>query len=305
MLDTHPDTDEYLKDHVLEDTPVMPAVVAMELMAEAAAAQGDGLVVTSVSDLRVLQGITYPGLGGRTLRVEVTGAPPAGQQAPPARVGVSITSGSDRPIVHYRAAVTLARALETPPSVKPLRVAGSRLLPMSVDDLYRQWLFHGPRFAGIVDVTELGENGIVGRLRASSPERLLGDHASGVWLTDPLVLDSGLQLLIVWARAQLDQTPLPSRLRCYHRYTEAFRSRWCARPRSIGAGELDPDLPAAILRRGSLAARWLRTWKSPQPRVELIADRVAARQVCDGCRNHRHGVHVSRRVQPRSSGTTS
>ncbi|MES1261779.1 MAG: polyketide synthase dehydratase domain-containing protein, partial [Acidobacteriota bacterium] len=36
------------------------------------------------------------------------------------------------------------------------------------------------------------------------------------WLIDPVIIDSGLQLLILWARARLDQTPLPSSLGCYY-----------------------------------------------------------------------------------------
>src|SRR5207244_7680706 len=50
----------------------------------------------------------------------------------------------------------------------------------------------------------------------------LGRSAPGRWLIDPLAIDSGLQLVILWARTCLDQTPLPSRLRSCHRYVDVL-----------------------------------------------------------------------------------
>jgi hypothetical protein len=222
IVKTHPEIDEYLNDHVLDGVPVLPAAIAMELMAEAAACHAEGLVVTGVSDLRVLQGITYPRFEGRTLNVAVA-ATPAGE-APDSgiRAAASITSVGDRQILHYRAEVTLQRAFEAAPPVEPLRLKKARPLPVTIEDAYRQWLFHGPRFEGITSVIALGDNGIAGRLRSSSPARLLDGDSAGDWLIDPLIVDSALQLLILWARAQIDETPLPSRMRRYHRYTDVF-----------------------------------------------------------------------------------
>jgi hypothetical protein len=41
---------------------------------------------------------------------------------------------------------------------------------------------------------------------------------SGEWLIDPVVFDSGLQLFLLWARANVDKTPLPSRFTRLRRY---------------------------------------------------------------------------------------
>jgi acyl transferase domain-containing protein/NAD(P)H-dependent flavin oxidoreductase YrpB (nitropropane dioxygenase family) len=217
-LESNAEIDKYLADHVLDDTPVMPAAVAMELMAEAAAANWPGLVVSSVSDLRVLNGISYPQWRARALRLELSGVPES--SASTVRIGVSIGSIADRPTVHYRADVTLTSALEATSPVTPL--AGLGPVPSAIGEGYRQWLFHGPALQGISALTRIGEKGITARLRPSEPRRLLGGNVTGAWLIDPVVIDSALQLLIVWARTYLDQTPLPSRLGRYHRYAQGF-----------------------------------------------------------------------------------
>jgi Polyketide synthase dehydratase len=89
---------------------------------------------------------------------------------------------------------------------------------LSVEEMYRQWLFHGPLMAGIRDITEVGTNGIAGDLVPSTPERCLGSTAQGSWLIDPVVLDSALQMIIVWTRMHWDMTPLPSRMHSYKRF---------------------------------------------------------------------------------------
>jgi hypothetical protein len=239
LIETSPEIDAYLQDHVLDGTPVMPAAVAMELMAEAAAAHSAGLTVTRVSDVRVLQGITYPDGRPRSLAIEVTDAPTL--TASTSRVGVSIKSTGTL-AVHYRADVTVQRSLGSGPRIEPLRLAGSRSVGLSVSDIYQHWLFHGPRLQGIAAVHAVGDNGIVGRLRRSAPGQLLGVDVVGKWLMDPLVVDSALQLLIVWARTYLDQTPLPSRLGCYHRYAGVLPSE------ILCEAEVDHRPPSSTLR---------------------------------------------------------
>jgi NAD(P)-dependent dehydrogenase (short-subunit alcohol dehydrogenase family) len=218
-LHTGPKLDAYLADHLLDGVPVMPAAVAMELMAEAAAAHGDGLC-TGVSNVKALHGIAYPEFESRTLCIEVTEMQRSSHDV--TRVAVSITSDGTRRPVHYRGDVTFASGLDTPPAVEPLRLVNSRALPLSIEDAYQQWLFHGPRFAGITRVEALGDNGIVGRLRCSTPSALVGRRTAGGWLVDPVIVDSGLQLLILWSRACFDETPLPSRLRSCHRYVRTL-----------------------------------------------------------------------------------
>ena len=83
-------------------------------------------------------------------------------------------------------------------------------LPLPLAEAYDQWLFHGPMFAGINEVVAIGDNGIMGRVRVSRPQKLIRPAPAGSWLVDPVALDSSLQLCLLWIRSTFDQTPLPS-----------------------------------------------------------------------------------------------
>src|SRR5262249_35733263 len=126
--------------------------------------------------------------------------------------------------LHYSSVVTCRSGFEAAPRLESVRLADAHPLKMSIEEAYQRWLFHGSRFAGVTRVDAGGKDGIAGRVCASAPSQMLGRRAPGQWLIDPLVVDSGLQLVILWARTHLDQTPLPSRLRACRRYVDALPS---------------------------------------------------------------------------------
>jgi hypothetical protein len=128
-------------------------------------------------------------------------------------------------------------------------------LPFSVEDMYRQWLFHGPLMAGIREIQGIGTNGIAGGLMPSMPQRCLGRQAQGAWVIDPVVLDSALQMIIVWTRMHWDMTPLPSRMHTDKRFGALSGERIDCRmrienPQLKGprrAEYCSPWVPAAII----------------------------------------------------------
>ena len=72
------------------------------------------------------------------------------------------------------------------------------------------------------EIKGIGTNGIAGDLIPSMPQRCLGSKAQGAWLIDPVVLDSALQMIIVWTRMHWDMTPLPSRMQSYKRFGSLY-----------------------------------------------------------------------------------
>ena len=210
-----PAFDLYLLDHQLDGRPVMPMAMGLELLAEVASEAVPDMRLDAVRELRVLRGVTLDH-GPKTLRVvatpnrhgdgSVTVDLRAETAAPPA----------DRTRVCYSASAEFGLN-SAASSVEPLVLTDPRPLSMSVAEAYERWLFHGPLFAGIVDVEAIGTNGIIATLAPSSPRRCLATANGSQWLIDPVVVDSGLQMLILWARSYVDMTPLPSRLGCYHR----------------------------------------------------------------------------------------
>jgi hypothetical protein len=71
----------------------------------------------------------------------------------------------------------------------------------------------------------MGDNGIIGRLKTIGLEKLIRPASGGNWLVDPVITDSSLQLVLLWARAMHDQTPLPSALDAYHHIHPLHRAK--------------------------------------------------------------------------------
>jgi len=210
-----PAHDRYLQDHRLDGHPVLPMAMAMELMAEVAAQGWSELEVAAVRDLQVLQGII---LRDGIQAIRVVADPQVTPPGEPLNVGVKIAGAENPERVYYRATVELAQRLPQPPAVKPLSLVATRPFPVSADEAYGRWLFHGPLFRGIKRIECIGPDGIKGSFVASSPQQLIAGAPEGHWLIDPVMVDSGLQLLILWAREHWDMTPLPSRVHTYRRF---------------------------------------------------------------------------------------
>jgi acyl transferase domain-containing protein/NAD(P)H-dependent flavin oxidoreductase YrpB (nitropropane dioxygenase family)/NAD(P)-dependent dehydrogenase (short-subunit alcohol dehydrogenase family)/acyl carrier protein len=210
-----PTYDLYLNDHRLDGKPVFPMAMALELMAEAAAAGWPDLHVVEMKDLRLLRGLV---LDHRSQAVRVVAKPAGSPSRAGTEVEVSIAGISPHSPLYYKAIARMAPALPPPPRLDDFALSDVKTLPLSLEDVYRQWLFHGPLMAGIGEIKGVGGNGITGHLIPSSPEKCLGSNAAGAWLIDPVVLDSALQLIIVWTRVHWDMTPLPARMQSYKRF---------------------------------------------------------------------------------------
>jgi hypothetical protein len=234
--------DRYLRDHQLGGRPVLPMAVACELMAEVAALAGSGLEVVAVRSLKVLHGIVM-GNGPRTIRIVAT--PRGGTSGKATEIAVTITGIEDDQRPCYRAVVELASGLSSAGSIQPPSFRELRPFPLSVEEAYRQWLFQGPLFRGLVAVNGVQADGISGSLRPSSPVELIAGGPDVPWLIDPVVIDSGLQLYILWARLHWDMIPLPSRFQAYRRHGRLtgpqVDCRVRIRPES-GSGILHADL---------------------------------------------------------------
>ena len=210
-----PAHDLYLEDHQLDDRPVLPLAVATELIAETVARGWPELKVVGVRELRVFQGIVLEN-GAETVRVVAT--PQDGVSPGAARVGVEIIGTGESNRVHYRAVVELAAEFPDPPVLKPKPLADGHAFSMDVAELYRRWLFHGPMFQGIAQVDAVGMSGITAMLTTSSPADWIAGAPHGRWLIDPLMFDSALQLVIVWAREHWDMVALPSGFPGFRRF---------------------------------------------------------------------------------------
>jgi enediyne polyketide synthase len=145
VLDTA--TDPYLADHTLNGVPVLPAVVGLEAMAQAAAllsppSSGSG----HFCDVELVRPITVPADGKRTVRVAAL------RDAVDGRVMVVVRSDETGfAAEHFR-----ATWLPDPPDVPELVTSDADPVPLDVDrHLYGELLFHGERFRRVRAFREL------------------------------------------------------------------------------------------------------------------------------------------------------
>jgi hypothetical protein len=141
--------------------------------------------------------------------------------------------------MHYRATIDLAGQLPEAPPLPAPPLTDAHAFSMSTAELYRRWLFHGPLFQGIQSVDLVAAGGVQASLVTSSPHGWIAGTPEGQWQIDPLMFDSALQLLVLWAREHWDMTALPSGFKRYRRFSglPAARVRCEMRIRPETAGQ--------------------------------------------------------------------
>ncbi|RSM90493.1 type I polyketide synthase [Kibdelosporangium aridum] len=169
--------------HDLSDGfPIVPITGLVEVIKDAAHAVVPSGVVTAVESVRAM----------RWLDVE------------PARE-VRITAKLDGDVVRVRVGdyaeglVRIGPAYPKPEDRAYPPLQAPRPAPVKANELYDEgWMFHGPRFAGVSEITTLAENGITGELTVLP--------ASGA------LLDCAGQLIGHWMQVSrnVDQTVLPT-----------------------------------------------------------------------------------------------
>ena len=218
-----PALDRYLDDHRLDGNPVFPAAMAAELMVEVVQRGWPKWEVVGIKSLRVLRGIVLD-KGSRELHIVARPQTNPSSQGSNLEINVEIDDLDQLGHPCYRASVQLAERLPEPPPYELGVLSELRPFPMTAEESYRRWLFHGPCFQGISMIEGINEHGIAAVLLPFPPAKCLSQETRGEWLIDPVLLDCGFQLAILWERAQHDMTPLPARFASYRRFASPSSS---------------------------------------------------------------------------------
>ncbi|MFQ5902907.1 MAG: SDR family NAD(P)-dependent oxidoreductase, partial [Candidatus Binatia bacterium] len=205
-----PAQDLYLRDHRLDFKPVFPAAMAIELIAEVGQMAWPDLKVAAVRDVRVFKGIVLDD-NYRDIRISGCSQGYIGPDPESIELDVTIKDTELPEITFYKATVVLKRNLPHPEQYQLPANDGMKPFATSVEEAYRRLLFHGPRFQCIQSIDGISEQGMLVTLLPSSPTECVANEPLGHWLIDPIVMDSGPQLALLWARTYFDITPLPSR----------------------------------------------------------------------------------------------
>ncbi|MGH3511021.1 MAG: 4'-phosphopantetheinyl transferase superfamily protein [Pseudonocardiaceae bacterium] len=150
--------------------PVVPLTTILELMADTARALRPGSTVVGIQDVQALRWLAV---------------------APPVTVTTSASLDSDGNVSvildgYARGTVLLAGSYPVPPDEPDRPLPGDCPCDVTAAAVYRdRWMFHGPRFQGVVEVGPIGDDGIQGVLAASAAPGALLDNAGqllGLWI---------------------------------------------------------------------------------------------------------------------------
>ena len=214
------DTHEFMASHVLDGRAVLPAAMTLEWLAHSALHGNPGLRFVGVDDFRVFKGVLVESHESFQVRVCADAARRRGDEFV---VTAELCSGGSngRRVLHARAEIVLAA--RQPDAAAPHAPVDLPAHEQSIESIYAETLFHGPAMRGLVHVEGCGDAGLVARCRvAPPPQDWMREPVRNRWIADPLVLDSGLQAMIVWTADRVGGASLPSRLTRYRQFVPAF-----------------------------------------------------------------------------------
>jgi NAD(P)-dependent dehydrogenase (short-subunit alcohol dehydrogenase family)/acyl carrier protein len=208
-----------LESHVLAGRPVLPLALTLEWLAHGALHANAGLMFHGCDDLRVLRGVVLDEpapmlrvLAGKAVKkdgfylssVELRGVHHGGRET-----------------LHARAEVVLAADLPPAPACRP--VAARPMHVFTPEEIYRRVLFHGPEMQCLERVEACDDCGVVAWVRsAPGPAEWLRRPLRQRWIADPLVIDGGFQMMILWSFARSGAAGLPCHVARCRLYRRAF-----------------------------------------------------------------------------------
>jgi hypothetical protein len=209
-----------LTSHVIDGRAVVPMALQIEWLAHGALHGHPGLLFHGFNELRILQGVVLEHGQPRTVRVLAGKAMKQERfQVVPVELRGRRADGGE--VVHTRAEIVLAT--EFPAAPPASGAVATQPAPWSLEEIYRELLFHGPDLQGIEHVEGCSPEGVAGTVRsAPAPSTWIGQPLRGAWLADPLVLDSSFQLMVLWSFARHEAVSLPCFAGRYRQFRRSF-----------------------------------------------------------------------------------
>jgi len=211
----------YLREHCIDDIPVLPAAAALEMMSEAATALWEGWHVVEARDSRLLKGLQLEDINQQLLIV--INPPPYGNSDGfdvVATLQSKAEKGPNR--IHYRATLRLEQEIPQGFEYEP-QVHNQKQL--TTKQAYNEWLFHGPCFQVIKSIEGMSEKGASAEVHTTNPHQWMQQATNNAWVFDPAMTDAAAQMALLWARAFNDQSALPARFGRVAKYQAELPSR--------------------------------------------------------------------------------
>ena len=211
----------FLRSHVMDGKAVLPMAMIVEWLSHGALHGNPGLRCHGFNDLRICKGVVFERNTPYTVRIM------AGRAEKRDSLYVVATeligTGKDgRALLHAKAEVVLARKL--PEGIRSIsELPASPYTPLNGQIYDPARLFHGADLQGIEQVECCSEKGISALVkRAPQPTEWIKQPFRGAWITDPLVIDSAFQMMILWSFERFGSGSLPCFAGRYRQYSEIF-----------------------------------------------------------------------------------
>jgi malonyl CoA-acyl carrier protein transacylase len=206
----------FLKSHVMNGQAVLPVAIIIEWFAHGALHLNPGMQFQGFDDFRVFKGITLKADENIHLRILAGTIIHKGDVA---LVPVELRSDE---LLHASAVMILADSYETNvlPQLKPVSDSYNK----KQGEYYKNGqLFHGQDLQGITEVTHCSEKGIVANVNAApQPSTWMNHPIRSSWLSDPLMLDSAFQMMILWSFEEKGIASLPTAIASYRQYQRSY-----------------------------------------------------------------------------------
>ncbi len=191
----------YLNDHTMAGQRVVPLAAAMDHVAAAAldaSSSTPGFAPFTVSDFALERAIIVPD----TTWLDVS----VSEQLRGGKGGAATVTLSQGNAKSYSGTVTLG-VNDSAPTPKALVSSGP--LPMSLEEFYKSFTFHGPRLQGITRIEALADEGVVGWVKGCTPADWVKEPIRTTWAVDPLIIDASFQLAGYWAWTKQQRAGFP------------------------------------------------------------------------------------------------
>ncbi|MFW7378756.1 MAG: SDR family NAD(P)-dependent oxidoreductase [Oligoflexus sp.] len=215
-----------LRSHVMKGQMVLPVVLHLELMIEKVKRSIPGLRFQGFGNFRILRGLKLHEHESLELRLVL------GEQHSVSgglKVDVTLEAYDFSRRSWYASSATEVWMVDEKVVVThPVLQVESELELPEKEELYVEFLFHGAHFQGIEEMHALSQSGAEAWVKTSAvPRYWLSNDLLEEWHIDPLAVDCGFQLGVVWSSVTRSLRSLPMSIHTYLQYQDRFPSDGC------------------------------------------------------------------------------
>ncbi|MDU0457952.1 MAG: SDR family NAD(P)-dependent oxidoreductase [Geobacteraceae bacterium] len=211
----------FLRSHVMDGKAVLPMAMVVEWLSHGALHGNPGFRFHGFNDLRICKGVIFEPDRPYTVQV-MAGRAEKRDSLHIVTVELTGNGAEGRPVLHAKGEIVLARQL--PEGIRSIpELPSAPYIPLDGLIYNPKHLFHGPDLQGIRQIESCSAKGISAIVdTAPQPSAWIRQPFRSDWLSDPLVMDSAFQMMILWSFERFGSGSLPCFAGRYRQYHDSF-----------------------------------------------------------------------------------